>query len=556
MNDNALLHKLLASETETEVLEFKEAKSQFDKNKLGQYFSALSNEANLLGQKVAYLLLGINNDKNIVGTNITEKQLNEYKQEIANNTSPNINFIKVRSVSTVKGNVLIFEIPAAPQGMPIAWKGHYYARNGESLTALNIEKVERIRNQISATDWSAKTIEEATIADLSVEAIKEARIQYQKKNTHLTEEINNWDDVIFLNKAKLTINNKITRTAILLLGKPESEHFISPGTAKISWILKDKDNIEKDYEHFSCPLLLSADKARAKIRNLNYRYLQEGTLFPQEVPQFDPYIIREALNNCIAHQDYTLGGKINIVEREDGVLTFSNSGSFIPQNIERVIQADAPENQYRNPFLANAMVNLNMIDTIGSGIKKMFIIQKNKFFPLPDYTFDNNKVQVQIIGKVVDLDYARKLAELSSLTLPEIIALDKVAKKKHLTDFEIKELKDKKLIEGRKPNFFISSSLATITGEKSDYIKQRGFKDEHYKRMVLDFIKEYGSATRQDIDKLILDILPKVLDKKQKSNKIRNMIYAMSKKDKTIKNQGTVRYPKWVLSSSKTDNVK
>ncbi|HTO14439.1 MAG TPA: RNA-binding domain-containing protein [Gelidibacter sp.] len=556
MNDNALLHKLLASETETEVLEFKEAKSQFDKNKLGQYFSALSNEANLLGQKVAYLLLGINNDKNIVGTNITEKQLNEYKQEIANNTSPNINFIKVRSVSTVKGNVLIFEIPAAPQGMPIAWKGHYYARNGESLTALNIEKVERIRNQISATDWSAKTIEEATIADLSVEAIKEARTQYQKKNTHLTEEINNWDDVIFLNKAKLTINNKITRTAILLLGKPESEHFISPGTAKISWILKDKDNIEKDYEHFSCPLLLSADKARAKIRNLNYRYLQEGTLFPQEVPQFDPYIIREALNNCIAHQDYTLGGKINIVEREDGVLTFSNSGSFIPQNIERVIQADAPENQYRNPFLANAMVNLNMIDTIGSGIKKMFIIQKNKFFPLPDYTFDNNKVQVQIIGKVVDLDYARKLAELSSLTLPEIIALDKVAKKKHLTDFEIKELKDKKLIEGRKPNFFISSSLATITGEKSDYIKQRGFKDEHYKRMVLDFIKEYGSATRQDIDKLILDILPKVLDKKQKSNKIRNMIYAMSKKDKTIKNQGTVRYPKWVLSSSKTDNVK
>src|SRR5690606_28956012 len=149
-------------------------------------------------------------------------------------------------------------------------------------------------------------------------------------------------------------------------------------------------------------------------------------------------------------------------------------------------------------------------------------------FPLPDYTFDNNKVQVQIIGKVVDLDYARKLAELSSLTLPEIIALDKVAKKKHLTDFEIKELKDKKLIEGRKPNFHISSSVANVTGEKSDYIKQRSFKDEHYKRIVLDFIKEYGSATRQDIDKLILDILPKVLDKKQKSNKIRNMIYAMS----------------------------
>lgn len=546
-----LLNSLLSLAAENEVVEFKEAKNQFDKNKLGQYFSALSNEANLLEHKVAYLLFGIDNTKKSVGTTITEQQINEYKLEIASNTSPNINFVKVHKVITEKGNVLIFEIPAAPQGMPIAWKGHYYARNGESLTALNIEKVERIRNQVSATDWTSKTIDEASINDLSIEAINEARIQFRKKNLHLSEEINNWDDITFLNKAKITINNKITRTAILLLGKPEAEHYINPSIAKISWILKDKENIEKDYEHFSCPFLLSADKARAKIRNLNYRYLQVGTLFPQEVPQFDPYIIREALNNCIAHQDYTLGGKINIVEKEDGILTFSNSGSFIPQNIERVIQADAPENQYRNPFLATAMVNLNMIDTIGSGIKKMFIIQKNKFFPLPDYTFENNKVQVQIIGKVVDLDYAYKLAEFKELSLQDIILLDKVSKNKPITNDEARQLKTKNLIEGRKPNFHISSSVANVTGEKADYIKQRGFRDEHYKKMILDFIKEYGSASKQDIDKLILDLLPKVLDENQKSNKIRNLIYSLSKKDEAIRNQGTVRYPKWVLSSSK-----
>ncbi|HET8803680.1 MAG TPA: transcriptional regulator, partial [Aequorivita sp.] len=168
-----------------------------------------------------------------------------------------------------------------------------------------------------------------------------------------------------------------------------------------------------------------------------------------------------------------------------------------------------------------------------------------------DYSFDNNKVQVQITGKVVDVDYARKLAEISSLTLPEIIALDKVAKHKSLSDFEIKELKTKKLIEGRKPNFYISSNVANVTGEKSEYIKQRGFRDEHYKKMIIGFIEKYGSASKKDIDKLILDILPKVLDEKQKSNKIRNMIYAMSKKEKTIINQGTIRYPKWAISPSK-----
>src|SRR5690606_16750507 len=156
---------------------------------------------------------------------------------------------------------------------------------------------------------------------------------------------------------------------------------------------------------FTCPLFLSVQQIYSKIRNIKYRYLQEGTLFPDEVNQFEPYIIREALNNSIAHQDYMLGGKILVIEREDGVLTFSNSGSFIPRSIEKVIAADAPENRYRNPFLANAMVNLNMIDTIGSGIKKMFVIQKDKFFPLPEYDLSNQKVTVSITGKIVDVNY-------------------------------------------------------------------------------------------------------------------------------------------------------
>ncbi len=67
--------------------------------------------------------------------------------------------------------------------------------------------------------------------------------------------------------------------------------------------------------------------------------------------------------------------------------------------------------------------------------------------------------------------------------------------------------------------------------------------------MILDYIKKYGSATKSNIERLILDILPAILDDKQKENKVRNLIYALSKKDKLIDNQGTSRFPKWVLSS-------
>lgn len=68
---NEVISKLLALSTENEVVEFKEAKNQYDKDKLGQYFSALSNEANLKGQQHAWLILGIKNDKSIVGTQLT-----------------------------------------------------------------------------------------------------------------------------------------------------------------------------------------------------------------------------------------------------------------------------------------------------------------------------------------------------------------------------------------------------------------------------------------------------------------------------------------------------
>lgn len=538
-----VLNNLLSFTVENEVVEFKEAKNQFDKDKLGKYFSALSNEANLKGQSHAWLLFGVKNDKSVVGTSITDNQINEYKAEIANHTSPKLSFIDIHKVNYQGLNVLLLEIPAAPQGTPVSWKGHRYGRDGESLGGLNDYELKKIQSQVVKNDWSAKIIEQATLNDLSQEAILMARKQYAEKNAKLKEEIQKWDDTTFLNKAKVCINGKITNTAILLLGKPESEHFISPATAKISWILKDRDNIEKDYEHFSCPLLLEVENVKSKIRNLKYRYIKDGTLFPDEVDQYDPYILREALNNCIAHQDYTLGGKINVVEHEDGRLTFANSGTFIPESIEKVIETDAPETNYRNPFLANAMVNLNMIDTIGSGIKKMFVIQKNKYFPLPDYDFSNEKITVQITGKVVDVNYARKLAELKDLGLQEIMLLDKVAKNKPITNDEARKLKSKNLIEGRKPNYHISSSVANVTGEKAKYIKQRGIDDNYCMKIILDYIKEFKVASRSEIEELVLSKLPDILSETQKRNKVKNLLQKLKGNSKIKLNEKR----KWIL---------
>src|SRR3989339_225054 len=535
---------------ETEWVEFKEAKKDFDFGKLGKYFSALSNEANLENVSEGWLIFGVSDKlRNIVGTSyrISKSELENLKHEIAEKTTSRITFIGIYELHISGKRVLLFQVPAAPKGIPVAWEGHYYGRDGNSLSPLNIQEIEQIRNEFKS-DWAVEICEGASLNDLDVNAILKARTEYKIKNKDLASDVASWDDITFLNKAKVTIEGKITRTAIILLGKPESEHFIGPSIAKISWILKDEHNVEKDYEHFEPPFILNTDAVRNKIRNLKYRYLPDNTLFPIEITQYEPYVIREALHNCIAHQDYELRSRIIIIEKPEELI-FTNAGEFIPGNIESVIETDSPPKYYRNQFLATAMVNLNMIDTVGGGIRKMFIKQRERYFPLPTYKLDiNEEVTVKIYGKVLDENYTRLLMKNTELDLKTIILLDKVQKGEKLIIAEFKILKKQGLLEGRYPKIFVTQKIAAITGERATYIKNRAFDKEHYKKMVIEFINKFGSASRKDVNKLIFNKLSDILDEKQKRTKISNLINEMANKDKKIKNIGSFKKSKWVLT--------
>jgi ATP-dependent DNA helicase RecG len=545
------LDKLIALSKESEWLEFKQASHSFHFDKLGKYFSALSNEANLKGEDCGWLVFGVK-DKNrkIVGTQYRSNKahLDKLKSEIANETTNRITFKEIYDLHLFEGRVIMFQIPAAPKGMPIAWKGVWYGRDGEALSTLNILELEQIRNQIK-TDWSAQICPEATIDDLDPEAILKAREEFRNKNPKLSDELSQWDDITFLNKAKVTINGKITNTAIILLGKGESEHFISPAVAKITWIVKDANDIEKDYEHFGPPLILNAERVFTKIRNLKYRYLVNETLFPTEINQYDPWVIREALHNCIAHQDYELKGKINLVEKPDELI-FSNVGSFIPENIETVINPNWAPEIYRNSFLTTAMVGLNMIDTIGSGIRKMFKTQMERFFPLPDYDLTQpERVSVKIQGRILNENYTRLLIRNKDIDLPTVMLLDKVQKRFRLSKDEHKFLKSRRLVEGRYPNLFVSSYIAAATEQKAKYIRYRGFDKKYYQDMVIEFIRKNGSVSRKEINDLILSKLPEILTEKQKKSKINNMLNEMSGKLGIIVNTGPKKYSQWVLTS-------
>lgn len=536
---NQLLDTFL-TKREDEVLEFKEARKGLQTDDLRRYISALSNEANLRRKDCAWLIYGISDKfpRKAVGT---EYQIPvKLKQDIANSMTAGLTIREVYETERDGKRVLMFQIPAAPKGIPIAWNGHYFGRNGESTCALSIDKIEEIRRQTD-DDWSAGIIEDATIDDLDPRAIAVAKVEFHKRNPKYAQEMSNWDDATFLNKAKLTRRGKITRTALILLGRDEAEHLLSPAVAKIRWNLKTIKNEDKDYEIFGLPFILSTEEVYRKIRNLKFRYLlNEQSLFPEELLRYEPFCIRELLYNCIAHQDYTKRARINVVEFEDHHLIFSNYGTFIPLSIERVIEANAPEESYRNPYLVEAMRNLNMIETQGGGIRKVYTFQRNRLFPMPDYDFSEGKVKATLPGCIISEDFARLLQQDSELPLQTVLALDKVQKQKPLNDEEWKDIKTRGLVEGRKTSPFLSHSIIELLNDeafKEQYVNNTTFDTPHYKQLIVAFLLEWGAATRRQIQQLIEKKLPDFLTPEQKSKKIANLLAELRAAGQVIYNK-------------------
>lgn len=344
---------------------------------------------------------------------------------------------------------------------------------------------------------------------------------------------------MFLDRAKITIDGKITNTAILLLGKPESSHFISPSVAQITWKL---DTDQKAYEHYEMPLFLAVNDVLKQIRIVRHKFFPNNQLIATEVLNYDTEVILEGLNNCIAHQDYSYNSRIILTEKSNK-LVFENAGSFFEGRAEDYLLGEKTPKKYRNKFLVEAMLNLNMIDSLGYGIHKMTKSQYHRYFPLPDYTKSKREeVVLEIYGNAIDENFSKLLIEhFNEINLTEVILLDKVQKALPITNDAAKLLKKKGFIEGRKPHFHISITVASVTGQEKEYLKVKGIEDDYCKKLIKDYIIKFKGGLRADFEKLLDDKLPELLTEKQKKDKVKNLIQAMKRADEIFLDNKTWR---------------
>ena len=378
---------------ENEVVEFKKAENNFDFDDLGKYFSALSNEANLRDKGFAWLVFGVHDkSREIIGTSFKNgmKSLQKLKQDLSQHTTDNNTFREIYELEVEGKRVLMFQIPAAPRGIPMAWQGHFYARRGESLAALDMNKYEEIRRQTVNVDWSKLVAENITVSDLNEERIRSAvRLGVAGGRINASAEGDSIDTL--LTKFKLLHDGKPTNAAVVLFGNNVDEYpqlllrmARFKGTDKMEFI----DNKRATGNFFD---LLDAGMEFC-FKHLNLSGKVVG-LRREEHLEIPVEALREALTNSLCHRRYDDPRTSVSLAIYDDRLEIVNPGCFTngltPENIK-----DSHESFPYNQLIAQVLYLSTYLESWGSGVRRMIDLCHEQGLPEPEYQADGYTVRI------------------------------------------------------------------------------------------------------------------------------------------------------------------
>ena len=536
-----ILRKVVSAPHEDEVIEFKDRRT-LNKDEMGVYFSALSNEAELGDHHSAWMIFGISDDGEVMGTNFldTVESQSRLKRYIYEQCGTNLSYRDIHTMNHDGKRVLMFEIPAAQHGTPTSFKGIAYERQGESVYPLTEEKRRRIMNK-SLPDWSSQIVPGVGMDVLDPIAVMTARRLYRSKHPDNADASDAWSDQEFLNRMGLTIDGAVTYTAIVLLGKEESSLLIPDSSLCLRWILRDDDDMTLSGEVFGTPFILSIERLYSRIRNLEYSDFRTKTLAKVSTDTYDPNAVRELICNAIAHQDYLMREMVTVVEYDRDRLVFINAGDFMPGSIDRVILGEGPSYRYRNEHMVRVMNRIGMVETIGTGIQRVFRSQIERMFPLPEYDLSEEHVRVTLYGRVIDREYREILMRNPNLKFRDILCLDRISKGEDVGGLDASGLVSAGLVHTTASGYALGPGTPR-GGASVESTPGKRVSNSDCRTAILEYLEANGTASRGEIDALLFDLLPEGMSEERKKVKVSNVLQSM-RKEGLIGIEGTTRNP-------------
>lgn len=524
------------SEPESERLEFKEAKSKYDFDKLVKYCAALANEGG------GRMILGVTDKRprTVVGSQAFPEP-GQTVSQLAQKLHLRIGWSEVQHPH---GRVLVFDIPSHPIGVPIHADGTYYARSGDSLGPLRADELRKIFDE-AGPDYSAEPCPTATLADLDPQTVERFRRMWidQSKNRALES----LSPAQLLSDAELMKDGMVTYAALILLGSKAS---VSKHLAQAEVIFEYRSS-EASIPHqqrleYREGFLAFLDDlwARINLRNEQLHY-QDG-LFVRDIAVFNQTVVREAILNAVSHRDYRLPGSVFVKQYPRKLEIISPGGFPVGISAENIIRKQSP----RNRRVAEACAKCGLVERSGQGADRMFEETIREGKPRPDFSgTDEYEVRLTLQGEIQNPKFLRFLEKVSAeqqflFTVEDLLVLDALQRGAPVpSEFRtsLDRLIEQGIVErigkGRGVRFVLSRRFYSFLGKSGSYTRQRGLDRETLKALLLKHIQDARpqGARLKDMQEVLKDL---------SRNQIQTLLRELRREGR-IRSEGIARAGLW-----------
>jgi len=383
-------------------------------------------------------------------------------------------------------------------------------------------------------DWTGNVVQDADIRSFDPEAIRAVRATFMSEHSERRDEVSKMDDAEFLSSAGVLKRGKVTVASMILLGKASEK--VLPSTVCVRWRLLDVDGTVVESRTFGGSMVLAIRKVASIISNSTVK-VDDGN-GPVFVSTYRVASLTEAMFNALQHQDYTMGGTIDVIERENESVTVSSKGSFPDAQPESFVKGQNQTMASRNAFLIKAMTEIGLVTNSGAGIRNFYLSQIHKHFPLPRFLITEDSVSVTFPGRR-EGSIARALDIHRDMEVQDILDLDRLDSGKYLSDKRMEALIARGLVT-------VYDGVPCINLDYQDP-SSRFSKGSDYDA-VMELLKENGSITRGDVVDMLRFRDRKGLTDEQLSVKATNLLQTMRKDGRITKTEGSTRSARYILS--------
>jgi ATP-dependent DNA helicase RecG len=373
------IQRWIDAPSETENLEFKEAKTQYDNTKLFRHCVALANEG---GGK---LILGITDPlpRKVIGTGAFHTPAG-----IQSRIFDKLGFrVEVEAFDHPDGRILIFHIPPRPRGTAYELDGAYWMRSSAGTVPMSEDRLRQIFDE-GKPDWFLRPAREHCSGADVIQLLDTQgyfdliEIPYPVDRAGVLERIER-EKLIELTGS----NYSITNLGAILFAKRLDE--FAELTRKAPRLIV-YDGLDK--------LKVRLDRIGNKGYAVGFKGLIEfisnqipsnefmGKAYRAELKMFPDTVIRELVANALIHQDFNETRTFIAIEVYTDRLEISNPGkpAISP---DRFID----EYQSRNEKLADLMRRMGVCEERGSGIDRVVSLAEFWQLPAPDFRNDEQR---------------------------------------------------------------------------------------------------------------------------------------------------------------------